>query len=296
MTRLTLVLAVLFLVAVPAALWAAAGPQTTTYAAVLSGKVVPLTVTFKNLDSSWRRFTPTGAQEASSPFSAIYGISSSAFYTKGQTVSVQGEVYLVAYSAALKTDMSAMIVSRGRSAPEPLTADSVLQLSLLNVRGMGSMTNIKPFDLKAELAAFAEASASMQRMISSSGEEGGEGGGPDANLKQVALALEMYITDYDAFPTMTDPAQVRATLSDYVSDEKVFKDQSGEYYSFNTSLSGKSTKDLGDLAKVLMAFQAAPDKDGKRAVAFADGSVKTLSDEDWKKLAGEAGILPAPMG
>lgn len=84
-------------------------------------------------------------------------------FTRGKTTTIAGEVFLIAYrydppqislmalmagneKAGKEPDM-AKLLSQGRMAPE-----SVLVLSLLNVRQIGSLSGIRPFDLGKEIA------------------------------------------------------------------------------------------------------------------------------------------------
>ena len=80
--------------------------QLSDFKALLSGKVFPLTVKLKDLDNGWRRFTGGGAETAgySQVWHRLFASTGSAFYTKGDIVSVAGETYLVAYSLQLALD------------------------------------------------------------------------------------------------------------------------------------------------------------------------------------------------
>jgi len=85
------------------------------------------------------------------------------YYTKGATTTIGSETFLVAYryvkpepnfmelmmqpqQAGKEPDLSKLAVS-GK-----MTADSVLTLSLLNVKSISSLNDIRPFDMAREIA------------------------------------------------------------------------------------------------------------------------------------------------
>jgi hypothetical protein len=283
----------LFLLLLPASLWAAAPSRTTDFAALLSGRIVPLSVKLGQLDSTWRRFTILGAQSQGSSL-AMFGLPSASptvvYYSKGQTASAVGESFLVAYAADVKLpDATAALLGRGGEMPEPVTADTPLQLTLLNVHALSNLTGIKPFDLKAELASYQQAYEAVQSAIEARGSMT-EGESSDSNLKNLTLAIVMYYTDYDAMPPFADVDETRTVLEDYVKNDEVFNDPTGEPYQFNASLSGKTIESSEDMSKLVVVYQAAPGEDDQREVGFADGHVRKVSAEEWGTLQAESGL------
>jgi|GEM_PF-5415672 len=111
---------------------------------LISGNRFPLTLKLRDLNNEWRGFSMSGQYEMGDwmqTFSSLFGTSASnLYYTKGQTVSVGNETYLVAY--------------RIESKPEKLTAETSLTLSLLNLRTIGSLNNIRLFNLQQEVLLF----------------------------------------------------------------------------------------------------------------------------------------------
>ena len=288
MKRLTFVAALLVC---GLAVVSAAQARSTTYAALLSGKVVPLTLKLKQLDRNWRGFDAS-MQDQREAYSALYGLPGGGYYTKGQTVSVGGETYLVAYALESKQGALPMLLGRSGVKPETISGDTMVRLALLNVRTMGSMTGIRSFDLKTEVAAFSGAYAALQSAMEaqmSAQMEGGEEEVPEgsagANLKSVVIAIEMYLADYEAFPPMDSMEGFGEAVLDYVEDEAVFKDPGhDEYFALNAALSQKATSEMGVGAKAVLAYQLTPEADGSRWVGFADGHVKKYAAEDWEKL------------
>jgi hypothetical protein len=76
------------------------------------------------------------------------GTFATTYYTKGQTVSIGFETYIVAYSLLSLTE---------KVAPETL-----LNLSLLNLKTIGTMSNIRAFETVAETKVLERQLASLQ--------------------------------------------------------------------------------------------------------------------------------------
>ncbi len=119
---------------------------------VLSGNSLPTAIKFKDLTPDWRVMSTNGQFEFGN-FQAFVGIFGGGFfatsyYTKGQTVSIGSETYIVAYSLLSLAD---------QVAPETL-----LNLSLLNLKTIGSMSNIRTFDSIAETKVLERQLASLQ--------------------------------------------------------------------------------------------------------------------------------------
>jgi hypothetical protein len=108
---------------------------------ILNGKSIPSTVKLKDLNPEWRGLSTSGQFEFANTFQTIFssffgGALNASYYTKGQTVNIGTETYIVAYSLQDK--------------PEKITADTPLSLSLLNLKTIGSLNNIRVFNLKTE--------------------------------------------------------------------------------------------------------------------------------------------------
>jgi hypothetical protein len=174
-TRLGVLAATVILGAVGIAGTARAEDAASVAAAQISigGANLPSTMQLKDLDSSWKRLTLGGPLDVGHWVQALadyLGTPNPNFaYTKGQTISLGSETYLVAYRPTFKGPgvMDMMMSAGGGTAPEPpkLTGDTVLSLSLLNLRTVGSLDDIRSFDLNTEVADFAKAVQSLQAFI-----------------------------------------------------------------------------------------------------------------------------------
>lgn len=119
---------------------------------VLSGNSVPTSIKLKDLTPEWRAMSTNGQLEMGNfqAFLGVFGGGSFAtsYYTKGQTVSIGSETYIVAYSLLSLVD---------KVAP-----DMSLNLSLLNLKTIGSMSNIRAFESIAETKVLENQLASLQ--------------------------------------------------------------------------------------------------------------------------------------
>jgi hypothetical protein len=100
---------------------------------------LPNTVLLRNLTSEWRCMGITSVNDfglSSLAFGVLGGFSGTSYYTKGQSVLVGSENYLVVYSLI--------------NTPDKITVDTPLSLSLLSLKNTGTFGNIRNFDLAKE--------------------------------------------------------------------------------------------------------------------------------------------------
>jgi hypothetical protein len=156
--------------------------QSLEFKDILYGNTVPLSLKLKDLNGDWRRVgiaAPGGSGNImGSLMKGIFGAmlgggggggtetSLTTYYTKGQTVNIGGETFIVAYRAKLKQPDFAALIAESQQKdkegkdkepdleklkPEKLNPDSTLTLSLLTLKSTGSLHDIRPFDMKQEI-------------------------------------------------------------------------------------------------------------------------------------------------
>jgi hypothetical protein len=123
-----------------------------SFASILSGNSIPTSVKLKDLTPEWRAMSTNGQLEIGN-FQAFIGLFGGGawatnYYTKGQTVSIGSETYIVAYSLLSLAD---------RVSPE-----MPLNLSLLNLKTIGSMSNIRAFETISETKVLEKQLATLQ--------------------------------------------------------------------------------------------------------------------------------------
>ena len=251
---------------------------------LLSGKQVPLTLKLKDLDGSWRR-TRVSSSDSSNALLGMYAQlmegGGSVYYTKGETVVLDGLTYIIAYQHLTKP-VDTMALFRGGSPPEPepLTAESPLALALIQLRATGTLGDIRPFNLDEEIAE----QAGIRQAV-----EGAQDKNVNLNsvnnLKQIGLGLAMYADDHNGkLPDLSDPQSMKKAITRYIANEKVFlHPKTGKPYQPNPSFSGKEWQGTNTVDNVL-AYEAEPGDDGTRAALFGDGHVARVNETRWQEL------------
>lgn len=276
----------------------------------LSGSDLPLTLKLRDLNGDWRRVSVNGqldlggyTQILSVAMSSVFGQTGSAvYYTRGDTVTIGSETYIVAYRPPLKTvDIGGLIMEAAKAGPkmdpatiqktlmdrltpEKLTEETNLALTLLNLRTSGTLADIRPFDLQREIAEAPK--GILEAVLAAAGQE--EIKDPSlGNLKKLGDALTAYAADHDeTYPTLTDAASIQTALDPYVTDKAAFAHPaSKEAYLPNPVLSGKRTGSLEQYGEWMIAFyEANPAADGTRGVVTLDGTVKRVQESEWPQL------------
>ncbi|AFY96494.1 hypothetical protein Cha6605_5623 [Chamaesiphon minutus PCC 6605] len=123
-----------------------------SFADILKGNSIPTSIKLRELTPEWRAMSTNGQLEIGNfqAFVSLFGGGAFAnnYYTKGQTVTIGSETYIVAYSIL--------------SLAERVAPDLTLNLSLLNLKTIGSMSNIRAFDTIAETKVLEKQLASLQ--------------------------------------------------------------------------------------------------------------------------------------
>lgn len=279
---------------------------------LLRGDQTPLTHKLSDLDGTWRRLSVSASADSANPGQAYLSLLSGAgtadyYYTQGKTETVGSETYLVAYHRQTPTFDFAALMRAGNSATPPklipLTPDTVLSLSLLNLRTAGSLNDIRPFDMQQEISAGMGPETGSKFAFETKTVEAGDttvstvesDSQSVRSLKQLSLGLIQYVQDYDEnLPPMKDAATVKKALLPYVKDKQVFvQPDTQRPYKVNTSLSKRSLASFNDPATMVIFYEDAPDADNMRAVAFLDGHVKRIPEAQWPALK-RASHVPGP--
>lgn len=264
---------------------------------LLSGQQLPLTLQLKNLDSSWRQITINGQFEMGDllqSYSSLFGGStnSNIYYTQGKMVKVGSETYVIAYRLPSKGEpfsFSSIFQSVLGGAKEPtpdnkLTLETPLTLSLLNLRTIGSLNNVRSFNLDETIAASEKA---YQESIAAYEKARLESINTEVNshLETLTSALIGYTIENDGLlPKMNNVQELQSILADRVDSSYFVHPETSEAYQINSSLSGKNLSDISNPQDILVFYEAKPASDGTRGVSFLDGSVKRIADADWNSI------------
>lgn len=108
-----------------------------------------------------------------------------------------------------------------------------------------------------------------------------------SHLKMIGTALMMYVQDYDErLPPLPSVAAVQKRLYPYLKNEAAWREpKTGRTYQVNRALGGEKLAHFGQSAeRVVVFYEALPDKRGGRAVAFLDGHVRWITNAKWNEL------------
>ena len=260
------------------------------FASALSGSSLPLSLKLKDLDGNWRTFSSTDASNQVQNYMAMMtGSSHDTYYTKGDTETLGGELYLIAYHQKLSIDMAAMMRGGPNQAPArpAMTPDTELSLCLLNLRTAGSLNDIQPFSLQEALL---PPPAPPAPVVASAAEVS------MSNLKQLGLGLIQYTQDNDeTLPPMGNASAAKAALFPYIKSDSIFEQPpSHTFYQPNPSVSRRKLSSFDSPATMVVYFETTPQADGRRAVLFLDGHVKRLEDPDWQQAKAASHVPTAP--
>lgn len=292
MPRRFLLLLLCAALALPAPL---AWGQAADLQAAMSGAQYPLTLRPKDLDPSWRQVslngpTPSGIAlpQGASPALLDSLTRGTIYFTKGQTVLVGSETFLVAYLVPVRYETVPYPNERtgwsGASADKSLSEEDVTyKLSLLNVRQITSLDSVLAFAPQTPEEARKQAEADDNARSLS-------------NLKQIGLAMVQYEQDNDEdLPPMRSAASTQKALFPFVRDSAVFQQpRTHEPYLPNTSLSGRTLASFNSPSDMVTYYEAVPAPDGTRGVAFLDGHVKRIHESEWPALKAASHVPNVP--
>ena len=267
---------------------------------LISGKNIPLTLQMKDLTGTeWRTLTLSNSTASGNiqelmVMGLVYGAGGGAYYTKGQMTSLAGETYIMAYRVQPKAlDFAGLTGANRRPLkPEALTPETTLSFSLLNIRTIGSLEDIRPFNLEQELAASAKIAEAFEAPVKGRPETAQRLPQEDlnaaslSNLKQLALALSMYAQDWDAqLPPMDDPATVKEALLPYANSGAIFiNPMTKKPYLPNAKFSQRKLIHLPYPAEMVVFYEAQPQPDGSRDASFLDGHAKRVTAAEWERI------------
>jgi len=268
-------------------------PQNNLYEA-MKAQQVPSTIHVEDLTADWHVIMAD---------SAGYYRNSNLYYTHGDMFIFGDQKFLVAYhlldsSDPDKRDAQQYLGSQVRKsdshrATPLLLKNSQLALSLFSLSQAHDFQEIGKFDPAKDIAP-APPKFLIDRRISQS------------FLKQIALGIFMYAQDYDEkLPPMvaarsaehlmylpssktTSVPTVQNLLQPYLKSTEIFlQPATHRPYLPNYKVSRLPLSKIDDPSRTFLFYEDAPDADGKRNVAFADGHVEALTESQfqWQRKA-----------
>lgn len=269
--------------------------------------VAPSQVLIKDLTKNWRRVIVE--RDDDNTMAGIYGMGRrnvvfqqklaemglGVYYTKGQTVSLGTETFLIAYriqNEMTPNELNAMFRNmyggHGENAPPPgpqkWAPNTPLRLALLNLRTTGSLTDLRPFDPEREIMGPRDVTAASDRNLEQLGryltqliqnQRQNRGYPPELPLRNIADARNIFTRYFHA------PTTIYA------------HPQSKETYRTNAALTKKKAKNLMNSAQLVAFYEAKPGTDLKRGATFLDGRVERIPEWKWKSVISRQPQLPS---
>ena len=258
-----------------------------------TAKIAPARLQLKNLNAGWQRMTVES--DENDPLAAIYGgfrgpafadalteAGIGVYFTRGQTATLGSETFLVAYR--VETNMTAQDIQNlfrnigghgnnaGAMAPRKFPPDTTLLLSLLNLRTIGSLKDVRPFNAKSEIMGPSD-------VIELSNE----------NLQELGRLLTQ-LSQTNRYgqqtPPLRDPATLRRTLDRYFHPRLTIfvHPQTKEPYRTNALLARDSVRLASNRSRLVAIYEAKPGTDGKYGTVFLDGHVERIPASRWKAV------------
>lgn len=258
------------------ALVVAAAAQATTLKELFSGNTVPLSLKLKDLTGDWRRFSTSGDAVSPANISRVmFGTGSGGYYSRGETLTADGETYLIAYRIQIKMPDVTVMMRGQPPIPEKPAPDTLLALCLLHLRTLDSFTDIRPFNLELELAGGDTSPSALEEAREKAAAATGL-----QNLKAIGVALLAYAQDGDkTLPPMKDANATRKALEPYCKIKDAFKAP----YLPNPALSGRKLAGIEKPGE-LVAFYESEAAGEMRGVLYLDGRCERIAESKWPAL------------
>lgn len=307
MNRLTL-----FVLLVLAVLSALAPAQQLRFAETLDGKKIPAVLKPKDLPSDYYAVKITTLGEFSlldlyGPLAFAGGFSSGAddehrrakealgqvasvYWTKGDKIRVDEQTFLVAY----RLDIPALAFANGNGL-DTWAMENPLELSLQLIRPesigrMSPIPSMSPDRVAKVVDAFTQSLVADSTMAQvgapGSSRLAGQKSIALSNVKQVAVSVMIYCSDYDdVFPYANSSAEAQKQLLPYSKNNAIFKSPNGSRILYNTSLSGVNATSIPNPAEVVLVYEERVWPDGTRAVGYCDGHAKMVDGSTWNRIS-----------
>jgi SAM-dependent methyltransferase len=276
----------------------AAAAENVTFAEVLAGKAAPTQLKLKDLNRDWyhvaldnQAAAPGGVGGARAYLALMMGAAGGVggYYTRGETVKLEGETFLIGYRLTAKPVDFAVLMRGGGQPPPPEkpTPDSTLTLGLVRIAGLDALGDIRRFDLVVELAG-GDTSAEA---LAAAREQAAEATGLQ-NLLALGAAVLAYTQDGDkTLPPLRDAAATEKALAPYCKLKNAFiSPDTGERYLTNPALAGRKLADIAKPGETVVFYDAKP-VNNLRAVLYLDGKAERVSEAAWAALK-KAAQLP----
>lgn len=219
-------------------------------------------------------------------------------WTKGDVVSLGGEAFLACY----RVDVTSIMIAGEDRSQFPQV--DTLRLHLVKMSTIGSISpygDVTPSEFREAFAVPDKERPMTQQQMSAAQTTA------VSNAKQIALGMLMYCADYDDItPYAQSTATVQWVTMPYLKNMKIWEtgNPNNSRFIYNPAIAGVNMTDVEEPAATVLYYESAPWPDRRRVVAYNDGHVKLLTEEEWAtvsktlklKIKKSAKPLPADYG
>jgi hypothetical protein len=168
---------------------------------------------------------------------------------------------------------------------EKITPETTISLSLLNLKTIGSLNNVRPFYLETDLALLEKAEQQSKEACEQAN-LAAVNSQVESNLQSLGSALRSYAEQNEnKLPDMSSLETVKLALYEFIYDDSVFyHPETFEPYLVNASLSAKNLTELNNGMEIVAFYEASPAADGTVGVVYTDGVYQRIAPEDWQAV------------
>ena len=244
---------------------------------LITGNAVPLSVRAKDLNESFARFQFDGSSSGDAQrmlVRSMFGMNvaaNSIYFTKGDTVKLESGTYLIVYGLENRVDMEAVARHdmRALKTVRKLRPKDKLLLSLLDLKNVGNITDLRSFNFDDEMENAADRNIAVVNTLQQLG---------------AGILQWKHNRGQERLPKwqhLVTPA-LRQQMYPFVHDRRLWDHPStGETFRLNPAMSGVRMPDVTNRSQVYLVYEVTPAPDGTRGVLFADGRAERVSNERW---------------
>ncbi len=244
---------------------------------LLADQEYPLSIQLQDLDSSWRRVVVSDNSKNAlgmqmQTWGAATGLEFGVHFTKGEIAKIGENSYLVVYQLPVNIDPRFFNWHGHGQAPKPRKpdAETVLNLSLLNLKSIDSLNNVRPFDPATDMVNEKQSRADSVR-----------------TLQELGKGALRFIRARGKLPVLSNPINMNSTrvFYPYVGDERLFMHPgTQQMYRYNEILGDKKAVHIPNKQSFVVFYEAEQSSDETRAALFLDGHVERLSPAHWESV------------
>jgi hypothetical protein len=205
-------------------------------------------------------------------------------WTKGEIVSLAGADALVTYRLDLSYEHVDRSIHREQIDRSPQRQTVTFRLDLVKASTITSLEPIEELDAARMKEVFKAANTQEEGAPQEASNEEEDMVG---KAKQIAVGMQLYVTDYDdQIPYVQASSSLKDLILPYTKNIAIWEthNPNGSRMLMNMSLAGALMSQIPSPSATPIVFEDRGWPDGRRAVAFADAHSALLTEAEWQRL------------